>query len=98
VHLGGNRVIAYATNHVATGKIITSMNRGIAPMRRDIAVPKLQALGAGAALGRRRFGQGLRRSPGDRSVVIAALSDFELLIAALAGDAINQPIFDREPA
>jgi hypothetical protein len=33
-----------------------------------------------------------------RSVVIAALSDFELLIAALAGDAINEPIFNRDPA
>jgi hypothetical protein len=33
-----------------------------------------------------------------RSVVIAALNDFELLIAALAGDAINEPIFNRDPA
>jgi hypothetical protein len=30
--------------------------------------------------------------------VIAALSDFELLIAPLAGDAISEPIFNRDPA
>jgi 5-methyltetrahydropteroyltriglutamate--homocysteine methyltransferase len=31
-------------------------NAAMAPMRRDIAVAKLQALGAGAELARRRFG------------------------------------------
>jgi hypothetical protein len=31
-------------------------NSGMAPMRRDIAVAKLQALGAGAALAGERFG------------------------------------------
>jgi hypothetical protein len=30
----------------------------MAPMRRDIALAKLQALGAGAALARRRYGKG----------------------------------------
>jgi 5-methyltetrahydropteroyltriglutamate--homocysteine methyltransferase len=43
-------------NYVATDKIIASTNCGMAPMRRDIAVAKLRALGAGAELARKRFG------------------------------------------
>jgi 5-methyltetrahydropteroyltriglutamate--homocysteine methyltransferase len=49
-------VIGEAMKYVATDKIIASTNCGMAPMRRDIAVAKLQALGAGATLARRRFG------------------------------------------
>jgi 5-methyltetrahydropteroyltriglutamate--homocysteine methyltransferase len=49
-------VIAEAMKYVAGDKIIASTNCGMAPMRRDIAVAKLQALGAGAALARDRFG------------------------------------------
>jgi 5-methyltetrahydropteroyltriglutamate--homocysteine methyltransferase len=49
-------VIGEAMKYVAKDKIIASTNCGMAPMRRDIAVAKLQALGAGAALARRRFG------------------------------------------
>jgi 5-methyltetrahydropteroyltriglutamate--homocysteine methyltransferase len=49
-------VIAEAMKYVAREKIIASTNCGMAPMRRDIAVAKLQALGAGAALARKRFG------------------------------------------
>jgi 5-methyltetrahydropteroyltriglutamate--homocysteine methyltransferase len=42
--------------YVAKEKIIASTNCGMAPMRRDIAVAKLQALGAGAALARKEIG------------------------------------------
>jgi 5-methyltetrahydropteroyltriglutamate--homocysteine methyltransferase len=49
-------VISEAMKYVAKDKIIASTNCGMAPMGRDIAVAKLQALGAGAALARRRFG------------------------------------------
>jgi 5-methyltetrahydropteroyltriglutamate--homocysteine methyltransferase len=48
-------VIADVTKHVAKEKIIPSTNCGMAPMRRDIAEKKLQALGAGAALARMKF-------------------------------------------
>jgi 5-methyltetrahydropteroyltriglutamate--homocysteine methyltransferase len=36
-------------------RIIPTTNCGMAPMRRDIAEAKLQALGAGAKLARERF-------------------------------------------
>jgi 5-methyltetrahydropteroyltriglutamate--homocysteine methyltransferase len=49
-------VIGEAMKYVAKEKIIASTNCGMAPMRRDIAVAKMQALGAGAELARRRFG------------------------------------------
>ena len=49
-------VIGEAMKYVAKEKIIASTNCGMAPMRRDIAVAKLRALGAGAELARRRFG------------------------------------------
>ncbi|MEA2839724.1 MAG: 5-methyltetrahydropteroyltriglutamate--homocysteine methyltransferase [Methylobacteriaceae bacterium] len=49
-------VIGEAMKYVAKEKIVASTNCGMAPMRRDIAVAKLRALGAGAALARRRFG------------------------------------------
>jgi 5-methyltetrahydropteroyltriglutamate--homocysteine methyltransferase len=49
-------VIGEAMKYVAKEKIIASTNCGMAPMRRDIAVAKLQALGAGAELARQRFG------------------------------------------
>jgi 5-methyltetrahydropteroyltriglutamate--homocysteine methyltransferase len=48
-------VIADITKHVAREKIIPSTNCGMAPMRRDIAEKKLQALGKGAALARKKF-------------------------------------------
>jgi 5-methyltetrahydropteroyltriglutamate--homocysteine methyltransferase len=48
-------VIADVTKYVAKDKIIPSTNCGMAPMRRDIAEKKLQALGAGAALARKKF-------------------------------------------
>jgi 5-methyltetrahydropteroyltriglutamate--homocysteine methyltransferase len=48
-------VIADVTKYVAREKIIPSTNCGMAPMRRDIAERKLKALGAGAALARRKF-------------------------------------------
>jgi 5-methyltetrahydropteroyltriglutamate--homocysteine methyltransferase len=48
-------VIADVTKYVAKDKIIPSTNCGMAPMRRDIAEKKLKALGAGAALARKKF-------------------------------------------
>jgi len=48
-------VIAEAAKHVAKERIIPSTNCGMAPMRRDIAEKKLQALGKGAALARQKF-------------------------------------------
>jgi 5-methyltetrahydropteroyltriglutamate--homocysteine methyltransferase len=49
-------VIGEAMKYVAKDKNIASTNCGMAPMRREIAVAKLRALGAGAALARKRFG------------------------------------------
>jgi 5-methyltetrahydropteroyltriglutamate--homocysteine methyltransferase len=49
-------VIGEAMKHVAKDKIIPSTNCGMAPMRRDIAMAKLKALGDGAELARARFG------------------------------------------
>jgi len=37
-------------------RIVACTNCGMAPMRRDIAEAKLMALGAGAALARKKFG------------------------------------------
>jgi 5-methyltetrahydropteroyltriglutamate--homocysteine methyltransferase len=48
-------VIADVAKHVTKEKIIPSTNCGMAPMRRDIAEKKLKALGAGAALARKKF-------------------------------------------
>ena len=49
-------VIGQALSYVPKEKIIPSTNCGMAPMRRDIAEKKLQALGKGAALARQKFG------------------------------------------
>jgi len=49
-------VLAEAAKHVAKDKIIAGTNCGMAPMRRDIAVAKLAALGQGAELARKKFG------------------------------------------
>jgi 5-methyltetrahydropteroyltriglutamate--homocysteine methyltransferase len=49
-------VIAEAAKHVAKERIVAGTNCGMAPMRRDIALAKLDALGKGAALARKRFG------------------------------------------
>jgi 5-methyltetrahydropteroyltriglutamate--homocysteine methyltransferase len=49
-------VIADAAKYVAKEKIIAGTNCGMAPMRRDIAVAKLAALGKGAELAGRKFG------------------------------------------
>jgi 5-methyltetrahydropteroyltriglutamate--homocysteine methyltransferase len=49
-------VIGEAMKYVAKEKIIPSTNCGMAPMRRDIAVAKLKALGDGAKLAREKFG------------------------------------------
>jgi 5-methyltetrahydropteroyltriglutamate--homocysteine methyltransferase len=46
-------VITEATRYVAADKIVAGTNCGMAPMRRDIAMAKLAALGEGAALARR---------------------------------------------
>jgi 5-methyltetrahydropteroyltriglutamate--homocysteine methyltransferase len=49
-------VIAAAADYVPLQRIIPCTNCGMAPMRRDIAAAKLQALARGAALARRKFG------------------------------------------
>jgi 5-methyltetrahydropteroyltriglutamate--homocysteine methyltransferase len=47
--------IAEAMKHVPKERIFPCTNCGMAPMRRDIATAKLNALGAGARLARQRF-------------------------------------------
>src|ERR1700684_4428917 len=49
-------VIGKAAEYVPAQKIIASTNCGMAPMRREIAALKLEALGRGAALAREKFG------------------------------------------
>src|SRR3954468_1467365 len=49
-------VIGEAMKYVAREKIIPSTNCGMAPMRREIAMAKLKALGDGARLARKKFG------------------------------------------
>jgi 5-methyltetrahydropteroyltriglutamate--homocysteine methyltransferase len=49
-------VIAQAANYVPKEKIIAGTNCGMAPMHRDIAVRKLEALARGAALAREKLG------------------------------------------
>ena len=49
-------VIETAMRYVPRHRIIACTNCGLAPMRRDVARGKLQALGAGAALARQRWG------------------------------------------
>jgi 5-methyltetrahydropteroyltriglutamate--homocysteine methyltransferase len=50
-------VIQKASKYVPANRLFPCTNCGMAPMARDIAVKKLQALGAGAALARKRFGK-----------------------------------------
>jgi 5-methyltetrahydropteroyltriglutamate--homocysteine methyltransferase len=49
-------VIGQAMSYVAKDKIIPCTNCGMAPMHRDIAAKKLEALGKGAILARQKFG------------------------------------------
>ena len=49
------QVIAEASKYVAKDKIIPGTNCGMAPMRRDIAMRKLAALGKGAKLAREKL-------------------------------------------
>jgi 5-methyltetrahydropteroyltriglutamate--homocysteine methyltransferase len=49
-------VIEEAMKYVAKDRIIACTNCGMAPMRRDIADAKLNALGKGAELARKKFG------------------------------------------
>jgi 5-methyltetrahydropteroyltriglutamate--homocysteine methyltransferase len=53
-------LIAQATQYVAKEKLIPCTNCGMAPMRRDVAENKLQALAKGAALAREKFGNPLQ--------------------------------------
>ncbi|HMK70193.1 MAG TPA: methionine synthase [Xanthobacteraceae bacterium] len=48
-------VLMRATDYMAKEKIIACTNCGMAPMRRDIAVKKLEALAQGAALARKKL-------------------------------------------
>jgi 5-methyltetrahydropteroyltriglutamate--homocysteine methyltransferase len=49
-------VIGEATKYLPKESIIAGTNCGMAPMRWDIAFRKLEALGKGAELARKRFG------------------------------------------
>ena len=49
-------VLGEAMQYVPKEKILACTNCGMAPMRRDIAMAKLEALGKGAALARKKFG------------------------------------------
>jgi 5-methyltetrahydropteroyltriglutamate--homocysteine methyltransferase len=49
-------VIMAATQYVPAENLIACTNCGMAPMRRDIAARKLEALAGGTALARKRFG------------------------------------------
>jgi 5-methyltetrahydropteroyltriglutamate--homocysteine methyltransferase len=49
-------VIAEAAKYVAKERIVACTNCGMAPMRRDIAMAKLNALGRGAELARKQLG------------------------------------------
>jgi 5-methyltetrahydropteroyltriglutamate--homocysteine methyltransferase len=49
-------VIVKAAEYLPAQKIIAGTNCGMAPMRREIAAMKLEALGRGAALARKTFG------------------------------------------
>ncbi|MBV9558229.1 MAG: methionine synthase, partial [Pseudolabrys sp.] len=48
-------VVGQVMKYVAKDKIVCCTNCGMAPMRRDIAVAKLAALGKGAALARQKY-------------------------------------------
>jgi 5-methyltetrahydropteroyltriglutamate--homocysteine methyltransferase len=49
-------VIAEARKYVAKERIVVGTNCGMAPMRRDVALAKLKALGGGARLAREKLG------------------------------------------
>jgi 5-methyltetrahydropteroyltriglutamate--homocysteine methyltransferase len=48
-------VIGKALKYVPANRLFPCTNCGMAPMDRDIAIAKLQALGAGAALARKKI-------------------------------------------
>ena len=50
------QVIGEVMKYVPKERIVPCTNCGMAPMHRDIAAAKLMALGAGAALARKKFG------------------------------------------
>jgi len=54
-------VIQKALKYVPANRLFPCTNCGMAPMDRDIAIAKLQALGAGAALARRKLGAKRRK-------------------------------------
>ena len=49
-------LLGEATQYVAKARIVACTNCGMAPMRREVAVAKLEALANGAAIARKRFG------------------------------------------
>ena len=55
-------VLDVARRYLPDRRIIASTNCGMAPMRRDIAYAKLQALGAGVALANETAGHAVPRS------------------------------------
>jgi len=59
--------IGNALKYVPKNRLIPCTNCGMAPMRRELALAKLQALAAGAALARRKFGAAARAKKPRRS-------------------------------
>jgi len=57
-------VIGTALKYVPARHLFPCTNCGMAPMDRDVALAKLQALAAGAALARKQFGKGAERTVG----------------------------------
>jgi 5-methyltetrahydropteroyltriglutamate--homocysteine methyltransferase len=55
--------IGRALQFVPKGKLVACTNCGMAPMRREIALAKLRALAAGAALARKRYARNRGQSP-----------------------------------
>jgi 5-methyltetrahydropteroyltriglutamate--homocysteine methyltransferase len=49
-------VLGEATRYVAKERIVACTNCGMAPMRREVALAKLEALAKGTAIARKRFG------------------------------------------
>jgi 5-methyltetrahydropteroyltriglutamate--homocysteine methyltransferase len=59
--------IGRALKYVPKNRLFPCTNCGMAPMQREIAIAKLKALGAGAALARKKYGKATtskKRKPG----------------------------------
>ena len=95
-------VIGEAAKYVAKERIIAGTNCGMAPMRRDVALGKLEALGKGAELARKKFADRRRPPPQGglprRRAVLGArgrVQHLELFrgrnVVGLVGDHVDDP-------